>query len=128
MYKEILICIAIAISIFTLDKVTQNYTDKQFNLLQGELMSIREEILSDTSKEEVLQKMEKLEDDWEETFSKTAYYIEHDELEKVETKFTTIRSYIEMDDKTMTISTIDESSFIIEHIRDKNSFNLQNIF
>ena len=57
-----------------------------------------------------------------------AYFIEHNELEKVETNLTNIKSYIEEDELDMAISSIDEAEFILKHIKEKNSFNLENIF
>ena len=57
-----------------------------------------------------------------------AYFIEHDELEKVETNLTNIKTYIEVEDLNMAITSIDEADFILEHIKEKNAFNLENIF
>jgi hypothetical protein len=128
MYKEILISIVIIVSIFAIDKVTQDYTEEKSNSLKESLSSIREEILSDATKEILLEKMQNIEENWDNMFQKMAYYIEHDELEKVQTRLTALRSYIEMEDKTMAVSMIDENNFIIEHIKDKNSFSVQNIF
>lgn len=76
------------------------------------------------SKEEA----EKIYEQWETRHEKLAYYIEHDELEKVETQLITIKSNIETQNYEELISGIDESIFILKHIEDKYGFNLQNIF
>lgn len=59
---------------------------------------------------------------------KLAYYIEHDELEKVDTAIVTMKSYIKTNDYSLAIAELEEGKFVLEHIKDKNSFNLQNIF
>ena len=57
-----------------------------------------------------------------------AFYIEHDELEKVETCLTNIRSDIETEELEHSIENLDNCIFILEHIRDKESISLANIF
>ena len=65
---------------------------------------------------------------WEKRHEKLAYYIEHDELEKVETELIGIKSDLETEDYEELIIGIDKSVFILKHIEDKYAFNLQNIF
>lgn len=65
---------------------------------------------------------------WEQRHDKLAYFIEHDELEKVETEFVAMKSYIEAKDYEEATSELDKSVFILKHIEDKYDFNLQNIF
>ena len=59
---------------------------------------------------------------------KLAYYIEHDELEKVDTAIITMKSYIETEDYSSAVAELDEGKFVLEHIQKKNAFNLQNVF
>jgi hypothetical protein len=127
MYKETIICIVIVVSIFTADMLTQKYTEEKSMLLQENLKSVKTAIL-DENKEGAQEKMNIAYKNWKKAYEKMAYFIEHDELEKVETDLTVLKSYIEMNDNTMAVSTIDECSFIIEHIKDKYDFNLENIF
>lgn len=128
MLKEIIICVTIVFSIFTVDKITQDYTEEKSSLIQKNLSSLRKSLLEEEQKDIIDSKLKKVEEDWEDAYKKLAYFIEHDELEKVETDITTLKSYIEMDDIVMAVSMIDESSFIIEHIKDKNDFSLKNVF
>lgn len=65
---------------------------------------------------------------WQEKHDKLAYFIEHDELEKVETELIVIKSYIETEDYEESISELDKGVFILKHIEDKYAFNLQNVF
>ena len=63
-----------------------------------------------------------------EQHDKLAYYIEHDELEKVDTAIINMKSYIETKEYSSAVANLDEGKFILEHIEDKNAFNLVNIF
>lgn len=65
---------------------------------------------------------------WQEKHDKLAYFIEHDELEKVETELVAIKSSIETEDYEESISELDKSVFILKHIEDKYDFNMQNVF
>lgn len=57
-----------------------------------------------------------------------AYYIEHDELEKVETNLTALKSFVDSNEYVDAMSELDKSVFVLKHIEDKYAFNLQNIF
>ena len=59
---------------------------------------------------------------------KLAYFIEHDELEKVETDLVSIKSYIETQEYEQAVGELDKGAFVLKHIEDKYAFNLQNIF
>ena len=57
-----------------------------------------------------------------------ASVIEHDELEKVEKNLTGIYSALESKELSEIISELDESMFILRHIKDKYSFKMENVF
>ena len=57
-----------------------------------------------------------------------AYYIEHDELEKVRTNLTELKSHTETEEYEEAINDLDKSVFVLEHIEEKSEFNLKNIF
>lgn len=126
MLKELIISIVIVLSIVVLDFVTQDYTKETVRQTSVMLKNLKDEIK--TSKENISNNLEEIFKSWEEKSVKMAYFIEHDELEKVETNFTNIKSYIEENELDMAISSIDEAEFILKHIKEKNAFNLENIF
>ena len=72
--------------------------------------------------------IDQLKDKWEKRHEKLAFYIEHDELEKVETNLTGLKGEIEGEEYGEVMSRLDQSVFLLEHIEDKYKFNLQNIF
>ena len=126
MLKEIVISITIVVSIIALDFVTQNYTKETVSQTSTKLSELKTELKNDSNNVE--NSLEDIFRHWEERRKKLAYFIEHDELEKVETNLTNIRSYMEEDEINMAISSIDEAEFILGHIKDKNAFELENIF
>lgn len=72
--------------------------------------------------------MEDVKKDWESRHNKLAYYIEHDELEKVETNLVALKSFIDSNEYAEAVSELDKSVFILKHIEDKYDFNLENVF
>lgn len=129
MLKETIICIVIIIAIIFGDKATANFTTEVVSQLSSELTSLREEITQDNHQKQQLQeKMEAIYQKWKQKHDKLAYYIEHDELEKVETDFVSIKSYLETEEYEEATSQLDKCVFVLKHIEDKYDFNLQNVF
>ena len=96
----------------------------QLSDLKSDIFKEEENIERDSIKDKIKQ----IEDNWESRHDKLAYYIEHDELEKVETNLTSLRSFIEANENSEAVSELDKSVFVLKHIEDKYAFNLQNIF
>lgn len=131
MYKETIICIVTIILILIGNVITQNYTKSSVEETSKSLINLREEI----SKEEnevnndiAKDKINKIHEKWDKRHDKLAYYIEHDELEKVETNLTKLRSFIESNEYQDAMSELDDAVFLLRHIEEKNKFNLENIF
>ena len=127
MLKEAIICIVIIIGIFGLEFYTQNFTSKSVKEIT-EIFDKIEERLWENKIEEAKTEIKKISSKWEEKQKKLAYYIEHDELEKVHTAIVLMRSYTENRDISSAMAALEEGKFVIGHIQEKNSFNLQNIF
>ena len=127
MFKEALICVIIIISIVGLEIFTQNFTKKTVKEITGSFSKIKEYI-SGQEIEKINDQLEYIGNKWEEKQKKLAYYIEHDELEKVHTAIVIMKSYVETKDFPSAMAALEEGKFVIEHIQEKNSFNLQNIF
>ena len=70
----------------------------------------------------------KIDEKWKDAHDKLAYYIEHDELEKVETNFTACKSLASNGEYSQAISELEKTIYVLDHITDKYSFNLVNIF
>ena len=129
MLKEIIICMVIVISIVFGNSMTQNYTKESVSQLSSGLISLREMVSQENMEDEKIKNdAENVYKEWEKRHEKLAYYIEHDELEKVEAELIGIKSDLETEDYEELIIGIDKSVFILKHIQDKYAFNLQNIF
>ena len=126
MFKEVIISIIIVLCIIVLDIITQNYTKETVIKTSEMLSKLKYDI--NNNEENIFDEIEKIYAKWEERHGKLAYFIEHDELEKVETNLTNIRSFIEENDLIMAINGVDETKFILEHIKEKNALELENIF
>lgn len=129
MYKEIIACIIIITSILILDNRTQSYTENSVLETTNQLEVLRQEIKNQESNEEKLKKdMDEIYNKWMGFHDKLAFYIEHDELEKIETELTALKGDIEVKKYDDAITQLDKSIFILKHIKDKYKFNLDNIF
>ena len=131
MQKEVIVCIFIIVLIIVGNVVTQNYTVKSVESLADQLSDLKSDIFKEEEnieRDSIKDKIKQIEDNWESRHDKLAYYIEHDELEKVETNLTSLRSFIEANENSEAVSELDKTIFVLKHIEDKYAFNLQNIF
>ena len=127
MHKEMIICVILVILIIIGDIITQNYTKNTVNYITGELENLKQSLLEE-SNEKANAEIEKIDNKWNEVHDKLAYYIEHDELEKVETNFTACKSLTKTEEYEQAISELEKTVYVLEHITDKYSFDLVNIF
>lgn len=129
MLKETMICVIIVIAIILGNAMTQNFTKESVSELSSGLMSLRGELIQENREnEKIRDKAESIYQQWQQRHDKLAYFIEHDELEKVETELIAIKSFVETEDYEESISELDKGVFILKHIEDKYAFNLQNVF
>ena len=129
MHKELIISIIIIICILSLNAITQKYTKESVSTMKEDLSILREEMRQENlNKNKIDMAIEKASNNWESRHDKLAYYIEHDELEKVETHLTILKSNIEVGDFEQGIGELDSCTFVLEHIQDKESFKVKNIF
>ena len=126
MFKEVMISIIIIVLIFSLDIITQTYTMASVAETSSELNNLKGKIENQNNNLDI--DIDKISNNWEKRRQKLSYFIEHDELEKVETCLTNIRSNIETEELEHSIENLDTCIFILEHIRDKEKLSLANIF
>lgn len=131
MLKESIICIIIVISIIFGNYQTQNYTKDSVKEVSKVLTELRYELEKEeqeVNEDAVKEKMDTALKEWEVRHNKLAYFIEHDELEKIKTDLISMKSYIDTKEYNDSINEIDKCKYILKHIQDKYAFNLQNIF
>ena len=131
MHKEIIISIIIVVCIVAGNIITQKYAKESIYETSNGLMELRKLLEENKEKietEELKGNIEEINNKWQKRHDKLAYFIEHDELEKVETNITSLKSFIQTDEYSEAISELDKCDFILKHIEEKYKFNLQNIF
>ena len=132
MTKELIISVIIVVVIVVGDTFTTRYTNKSIETTTQSLSEIREEMEKKNEEEidadKLKEQIKNIRNDWNKRHKKLAIYIEHDELEKVDTAIVSLKSFIETDDYSSAIAELDNGKFILEHIQKKYAFNLENIF
>lgn len=131
MQKEIIVCIFIIVLITVGNVVTQNYTVESVESLADQLSDLKSDIFKEEEnieRDSIKDKIKQIEDNWESRHDKLAYYIEHDELEKVDTAIVQVKSFVENEEIPSAIAELETGKFVLEHIERKYKFNLQNIF
>lgn len=127
MKNESLICIVVIILIAILEMVTGNYTKDSVEYLKSDLYQIKQEIETE-DKKKISEKVMNAKENWKDRANKMAYYVEHDELEKVNVYLVGVESNTENEEYNDAKSELEKCIYILEHIEEKYKFNLKNIF
>ena len=98
-------------------------TVKSLNELRDEIKKKDNEIDSKVANK----KIDDIHKEWDWNYDTLAYYIEHDELEKVTTQMRIIKADFESDLEEEVIPEIEEGIYILEHIKEKETLNLKNV-
>lgn len=128
MYREIVIVVIILITIFLGNYLTQANTVKSVTIMSEELRSLKEILLQEKEKQDLEKQMEQIMEKWDKLDHSLAFYIEHNELEKVETELTNLRANIEVEEYKEGIAGLERGIYLLTHIKEKQAFNLVNIF
>lgn len=127
MRNESFICIVVIILIAILEMVTGNYTKDSVEYLKSDLYQIKQEIETE-DKKKISEKVINAKENWKDRANKMAYYVEHDELEKVNVYLVGVESNTENEEYNDAKSELEKCIYILEHIEEKYKFNLKNIF
>ena len=128
MFKEIFICILILSMIFVGNYITQSYTLKSVNEISSNLVEIKDEMQKENiESKKVNDKIGEMSNNLERRHDKLSYYIEHNEIEKLETELTSLKSYVEVEQYDEAINEIDRALFLLNHIKDKDEFNMKTV-
>lgn len=129
MLKELAICVITVILIFVGNIITQNYTNNSIDTTSEELRKLREEMVKEEINSEIaIQGINEIYNNWNEKHKILAYYIGHDELEKVETDLSALKGYIEVEEYKEAVAELDRTIYVLRHIKNKTIFSLENIF
>ena len=130
MKKELIICILIIAVIIITNVITQNYTKECVSQMNERLDVLKESSLdkNNINEENIVAEIQNIENKWNEFQEKLAFYIEHDELEKVETQIFAMKGFAEIKKYDEIVPELDKCIFILEHIQDKTVLNIKNVF
>ena len=129
MYKEIIVCILVVILIISMDLLSNNYTKKVFFSINDSLGNLRNEMLKeDKDVNKINDEITKVEQAWNSKLNLLSCYIEHNELEKVARQLTLIKGNIDVGEYNQAIPQLDDCVYVINHIKDKESLLIRNLF
>ena len=132
MQKEMIIVAIIIVVVVGVNITTDKYTKNcvsEINMKLEEICDMANASLEEEKENnQIIEKMDALREEWSNFSKKLAFYIEHDEIEKVDTSIVEINEYIKLGLYDEAIPEIRKCSFILEHIKDKDSLKLVNIF
>ena len=126
MYEELIISAIVIILVIVVNFVMGKLVDDKLNRVIDLLAETRTAI-EDKDYEKANGKVEEIDKHWESSERFLSCYIEHDELEKVETEFTSLKACLEIEEEDC-LEYIDRMSFVVEHIEKKDDFVLENMF
>lgn len=127
MYKEILIIFFVIVIILALDVTTNAYTDRVAGELCNELEELKQNVLNQ-EEEKINAQMQQVESKWKDYHNVLVYYLEHGELEKVETELSTLRGKLEQKEYNHCAEEVEAMIFLLKHIQEKEQFSVQSIF
>ena len=129
MKRELIVTIIIVIIIIISGILTQENTKKTMSDINSRLQNFKEDVLEDKKQNnELFEDVNQLYDYWMEKDKILSLYIEHNELEKINTHLMTIKGYIEAEDVKESISEIEKCISVVEHLEEKQAVNIKNIF
>lgn len=129
MYKEIIVCILVVILIISMDLLSNNYTKKVFFSINDSLGNLRNEMLKeDKDQNKINDEITKVEQEWNSKLNLLSCYIEHNELEKVARQLTLIKGNIDVEEYNQAVPQLDDCVYVINHIKDKESLLIRNLF
>lgn len=127
MRKEIIIVLLIIVIIFATDIITQNFTKNSISVMNEKLDNIKTYVINNDINNLNLE-IKDLNEKWTDINNKMSFYIEHDELEKVNSSLVKFKSYIELEEYSEAVPEIDECKYILDHIKEKQRLKIINLF
>lgn len=125
--KSLVISILIVVILITTwllmyDTISQS--TKEFNSL---INKMENEVL-DNKWTSTMSIYHSIDDKWEEKQSTLLLILDHEEIEKINLSLRKVKKYIIVEDKTMTLGETSVLKFLLNHIQEKESLSLKNIF
>ena len=127
MHKGWIICAIIIIFVIILNHITQNYTQKTIDEITNDLEDLKE-VTGLKDKDRSNSKINEIIKKWDDKYEVLTFYIDHNELEKVKTELVSLKANIDSQDYDQVCVDINRAKFLLEHIMQKISLQIKNIF
>ena len=129
MKRELIIVSIIIVCIIIASIIAQNNTKKEIADIDNKLENFKTEIMENKKGYiELNEEIDEIYDNWVEKDKILSLYLEHNELEKINLSLKTIKGFIEVDITNESVQEIEKCIATLEHIEEKQSFNIKNIF
>ena len=131
MRKEVIIVILIIAIIFTVNAISQKFTTESVQRITkdlDELESMAKENEESKNKEEISKIIEKVKSDWSNINYIMSCYIEHDEMEMVNSSMVKFETAFNLDEYNEGIIELENCKYILKHIKEKESIRIINFF
>ncbi len=123
--KEIALCILIILCILFLDSIKNDHFKNEKDEIYEMVSELQDTILNN---EDGKDKINELNEKWEQFDKLAAFYTEHNALENVDLKIKLVKKNIEINDNEMTIEYLEEVKSMLNQIYEKDKLKLTNIF
>lgn len=123
--RDTVIILIIIVAVIIGNVISQNILKEYSERIILKLEDIK---VSMQNKEVLKQKVEELSELWEEAEEKWSIIVTHQELDMIKTAILNVKSSIEADDFDFGYEQIENSIFLVGHIKDKGAMEWKNIF
>lgn len=124
---QIAMVIILIICIIALDILVGKCTDNFINETEEYLANLKQALIEEDYSESK-NRSEKLKEKWDESENKLAYFIEHDELEKISSQIAIMNENTNNKEYKLALEDNIETKFLLEHVKDKLKLKIKNVF
>ena len=128
MIRDIFIITIIIILVIIGTIYTQNLLGENTDVLLKELGRLETNINENMQKEEIDKNANYIYQKWREVSEKWSIIVDHQEIDLIEKALLAVKSTIETEEYNKSIQKIQESIYLIGHIKEKEELNIKNIF
>lgn len=129
MKKEAVIVIITIVLIFIGNFILEKYSSWAISTTTDKLEQLKNLISQENIEpKEAKDMINKIHEYWDEKYRTMSFFIEHNELEKVETELTGLRASIEEEEYSEALNELARAEYILKHIGEKNKLSWKNLF
>ena len=129
--KETTIIISILVIIFGGAIYTRNFLEKTSGEINSKLEDLKEEILiakESNNRERAKELSNEIYSKWEEMNKTWSIIVLHDELDTIQISLTRMKAQVDEGELEKGLEELEITKFLINHIKEKEKFNLKNVF